>query len=80
MRIFTGTPMKLVVNDVRLVTACGDGIHHALHEKSATFFIDTQEMQGDLKVRIEGRRKKNEIFELLIIFCLVVSQRTKFSY
>ena len=49
-----GTPIKMIVNDVRLVTACGDGIHHALHEKPATFYIDTQEMQGDLKVRIEG--------------------------
>jgi hypothetical protein len=44
----------MMVNDARLVTAYGDGIHHALHEKPATFMIDTQDMQGDLKVRIEG--------------------------
>ena len=44
----------MMVNDARMVTAYGDGIHHALHEKAATFTIDTQEMQGDLKVRIEG--------------------------
>lgn len=47
-----------MVNDARLVTARGDGIHHALHEKPASFFIDTQDMQGDLKVRIEGMNAK----------------------
>ncbi|CAF3716192.1 unnamed protein product [Rotaria sordida] len=52
--IIPGTPIKMMVNDARLVTAYGDGIHHALHEKLATFMIDTQDMQGDLKVRIEG--------------------------
>ena len=50
----TGTPIKLMINDARVVAAYGDGIHHALHEKPATFTIDTQDMQGDLKVRIEG--------------------------
>ena len=44
----------MMINDARLVTASGDGIHHALHEKPATFTINTQDMQGDLKVRIEG--------------------------
>ncbi len=48
----------MMVNDVRLVTAYGDGIHHGLHEKLATFMIDTQDMQGDLKVRIEGMLKQ----------------------
>jgi hypothetical protein len=52
-----GSPIKMMVNDVRLVTAYGDGIHHGLHEKPATFMIDTQDMQGDLKVRIEGMLK-----------------------
>lgn len=51
-----GTPIKVMINDARLVTARGDGIHHALHEKPASFFIDTQDMQGDLKVRIEGKK------------------------
>ena len=50
-----GTPIKMMINDARVVTAYGDGIHHALHEKPATFMIDTQDMQGDLKVRIEGK-------------------------
>ena len=59
-----GTPIKMMVNDARLVTARGDGIHHALHEKPASFFIDTQDMQGDLKVRIEG--KKDLAFHLFI--------------
>ena len=51
---YSGTPIKMMVNDARVVAAYGDGIHHALHEKPATFMIDTQDMQGDLKVRIEG--------------------------
>lgn len=55
VRILAGSPIKMMVNESRLVTAYGDGIHHALHEKSATFMIDTQEMHGDLKVRIEGK-------------------------
>lgn len=49
----------MMVNDARMVTAYGDGIHHALHEKLATFMIDTQDMQGDLKVRIEGMKNLN---------------------
>ena len=52
-----------MVNDARLVTARGDGIQHALHEKPASFFIDTQDMQGDLKVRIEGMKVKNIILD-----------------
>lgn len=63
--IVIGTPMKIMVNDARLVTARGDGIHHALHEKPASFSIDTQDMQGDLKVRIEG--KKNFAFRVVVI-------------
>jgi hypothetical protein len=47
--------MKLLVNDTRFVTAYGDGLHHSLQDKLATFMIDTKEMEGDLKVRIEGR-------------------------
>ena len=49
-----------MINDARVVTAYGDGIHHALHEKPATFMIDTQDMQGDLKVRIEGKSTGSE--------------------
>ncbi|CAF1633249.1 unnamed protein product, partial [Adineta ricciae] len=52
--IVPGSPIKMMVNESRMVTAYGDGIHHALHEKPASFMIDTQEMHGDLKVRIEG--------------------------
>jgi hypothetical protein len=59
-----GTPIKMMVNDARLVTAYGDGIHHALHEKPAAFMIDTQDMQGDLKVRIEGMKNQiNNFFD-----------------
>lgn len=50
----------MMVNDARIVAAYGDGIHHALHEKLATFMLDTQDMQGDLKVRIEGKIKRRE--------------------
>jgi len=46
--------MKLMVNDTRFVTAYGEGLHHSLQDKLATFMIDTKEMEGDLKVRIEG--------------------------
>jgi hypothetical protein len=54
----------MMVNDARLVTAYGDGIHHALHEKPAAFMIDTQDMQGDLKVRIEGMKNQiNNFFD-----------------
>jgi hypothetical protein len=67
MEIFVkkkGTPIKMMVNDARLVTAYGDGIHHALHEKPAAFMIDTQDMQGDLKVRIEGMKNQiNNLFD-----------------
>ena len=58
LQLCLGTPIKMMVNDARVVTAYGDGIHHALHEKPATFMIDTQDMQGDLKVRIEGKIKR----------------------
>jgi hypothetical protein len=53
--------MKLMVNDTHFVTAYGDGLHHGLQNKVATFMIDTKEIEGDLKVRIEGiiiRRKR----------------------
>ncbi len=55
--------MKLMVNDTRFVTAYGDGLHHSLQDKLATFMIDTKEMEGDLKVRIEGIIIKKNIFE-----------------
>jgi hypothetical protein len=50
-----GTPIKMLVINTNLITAYGDGIHHALHEKLAIFMIDTKDVQGDLKVRIEGK-------------------------
>ena len=62
-----GAPIKLMVNDTRFVTAYGDGLHHSLQDRVANFMIDTKEMEGDLKVRIEGRIFKiaNKIFSLL---------------
>ncbi|CAM4955218.1 unnamed protein product [Rotaria socialis] len=52
--IVPGTPIQMMVNNMPIVTAYGDGIHHASHEQEATFMIDTKDMQGDLKVHIEG--------------------------
>ncbi|CAF3681830.1 unnamed protein product [Rotaria sp. Silwood1] len=52
--IVSGTPIQMMVNNTRIVTAYGDGIHYALHEKETTFMIDTKDMQGDLQVHIEG--------------------------
>ena len=75
-----GTPIKMTINDTRLVTAYGDGIHHALHEQSATFNIDTQDMQGDLKVRIEGKKTNNESivsFKVLFLFFFVISRKVQ---
>ena len=70
-----GTPIKIIVNDARIVTASGDGIHHALHEKPATFVIDTQDMQGDLKIRIEGTRT-NQFLIIKYILILSFFQRS----
>jgi hypothetical protein len=47
--------MKMMVANTHIVTAYGDGIHHALQEKIAIFMIDTKDMHGDLKVRIDGK-------------------------
>jgi hypothetical protein len=45
----------MMVNNNLIITAYGDGIHHALNEKEATFMIDTKDIQGDLKVRVDGK-------------------------
>ena len=50
-----GTPIQMMVNSTPVVLAYGDGIHHASHEQEATFMIDTKDMQGDVKVHIEGK-------------------------
>lgn len=42
------------MNNTHVIAASGDGIHRAVHEKEATFMIDTKDMEGDLKVYIEG--------------------------
>lgn len=39
-----------------MITAYGDGLHQSLQHKVASFLIDTKEMEGDLYVRIEGKR------------------------
>ena len=52
------TPIKLIVKDIRLITAYGDGLHQSLQNKIASFFIDTKEIEGDLNVRIEGKMRK----------------------
>ncbi|CAF3415563.1 unnamed protein product, partial [Rotaria sp. Silwood2] len=52
--IVPGTPIQMMVNNAHIISAYGDGIHHALHEKETTFMIDTKDIQGDLQVHIEG--------------------------
>jgi len=47
----------MMVNSTRVITAYGDGLHYGLHEKVTTFMIDTKNMQGDLKIQIEGTNK-----------------------
>lgn len=71
----------MLVNDVRVVTAYGDGIHRAVHEKPSTFTIDTQEMQGDLKVRIEGSCSKHlsKFSSSFPKSILITTSRTEFS-
>ena len=49
--------MKITVHNTRIITAYGDGIHHAIQEKETTFMINTNEMQGDLQVYMEGKTK-----------------------
>ncbi|CAF1050339.1 unnamed protein product [Adineta ricciae] len=49
-----GVPMKISVHNTHMITAYGDGIHHAIQEKETTFMINTNEMQGDLQVYMEG--------------------------
>jgi filamin len=46
--------MKIMVTNTRVITAYGDGLHHGLYDKLTTFMIDTKNMQGDLKIRIEN--------------------------
>jgi hypothetical protein len=47
----------MMVNNPQIITAYGDGLHHALQEKLTTFMIDMKNMAGDLEVRIEGKMK-----------------------
>ena len=45
--------MEMIVTNTRAITAYGEGLHYSVYEKPARFMIDTDDMQGDLKVRIE---------------------------
>jgi filamin len=40
--------------DSRLPTARGEGLHHGVEDKLAIFYVDAQNMQGSLDVKIEG--------------------------
>ena len=63
--------MKITVNDTRIITAYGDGIHHAIQEKETTFMINTNEMQGDLQVYMEGK-VTSEIFSNAMYFSVEI--------
>ena len=58
----------MMVNNTRTITAYGDGIHHAVQDKPAIFMINTNDMQGDLKVRIDGKKKKNLLNKILFLY------------
>jgi filamin len=49
--------------DSRLPSAHGDGLHHGLEDRPASFYIDSQGLSGTLDVKIEGPQHftKNQI-------------------
>lgn len=58
-----GMPISLNSIDSRLPAARGDGLHHALEDRQASFCVESQGMQGNLDVKIEGPQQytKNQI-------------------
>jgi len=56
-------PITLNSIDSRLPVARGDGLHHALEDRQASFCVESQGMQGNLEVKIEGPQQytKNQI-------------------
>jgi len=58
-----GSPFTINSIDARLPTAHGDGLHHGLEDRPAFFQIDSQGLQGNLDVKIEGPQHftKNQI-------------------
>ena len=59
----TGTPLILVCVEPRFPVLRGEGLHHAIEDKPAYFFIDPQGMKGSIEVNIEGPHHytKNQI-------------------
>jgi len=49
-----GMPITLNAIDARLPVAKGEGLHHALEDRQATFTVESQGLQGNLEVKIEG--------------------------
>ena len=49
--------------DSRLPVARGDGLHHGLEDRPASFYVESQGLNGDLEVKIEGPQHftKNQI-------------------
>lgn len=58
-----GTPLTLNAIDSRLPIAHGSGLHHAVEDRPAAFYLDSQNMCGKLEVQIEGPQQftKNQI-------------------
>lgn len=58
-----GSPFTIHSIDARLPTARGEGLHHGIEDRPATFQVDSQELRGNLSVKIEGPQHytKNQI-------------------
>jgi filamin len=58
-----GMPITLNAIDSRLPNARGDGLNHALEDRQASFCVESQGLQGNLDVKIEGPQQytKNQI-------------------
>lgn len=58
-----GMPITLNSIDSRLPVAKGDGLHHGLEDRQASFSVESQGLQGNLDVKIEGPQQytKNQM-------------------
>lgn len=50
----SGSPFALNAVDFKLPSVRGDGLHHGIEDKPAFFYVDSQMMNGNLEVNIEG--------------------------
>lgn len=59
----SGSPFNINCIDSRLPIARGNGLHHGLEDRPASFQVDSQGLSGSLDVKIEGPQQytKNQI-------------------